>query len=135
MADPISVSLRFEGNVPDTVHLHLTTDAEAILARFDTQETQMTALTDAVTALQGRIEEDVAELNRKLAEKDGLLQQALATDAADAAAIADLTAQNEALNADIATTVASLSAIDPVADFPAVETPPADVPPADQPPA
>lgn len=67
-------------------------------------ETQMSALTDAVNAMKARIDTDVAHLR-------ALLDEALATDAADAAEIARLTAE-----ADEA--VASINAIDPVADFP-----------------
>lgn len=88
----------------------------------------MSDLSNAVTALIDRINVDVAELQRQLAEKDALLTEAMANDASEAAAIASLTERNDALNTDIADTLARIQAIDPLADFPPV------VPPPDEPP-
>lgn len=79
------------------------------------------AQTAEIQAMGFRIDEDVAFLQSQLAAKDTLLQEALATDVADAAAIAALTASNDALNAASADAVAriaqnttALIAIDPV---------------------
>jgi len=118
MAEPIQINLT--GVNPSTVHLHITmsSDNQEILSRLTSMENTMSALSDAVDALIERINTDVTELQRLLAEKDALLQAALATDAADAATIADLTAQNDAKNAEIADTIARIQAIDPVTDFP-----------------
>ena len=96
-----------------------------------TQEA-ITALTDAVAGVAVRVDEDVAHLLDLLDQANGLLAQAQANDAADAAAIAALTEQAAALTADAEATVASitaatdsLKAIDPLADFPAPVEPPA----------
>ena len=94
----------------------------AIITR-DTIEVQMSALTDAVAAMKARIDEDVANLR-------ALLDAALATDAADAAEIARLTAEADTLQADIDAAIVAVGEIDPDPAFPAapVEEPPVEPP-------
>lgn len=118
-----SIDVHLTGVDPHTVHIHISVPPTEILERLNTMENMMTALSDAVDALQSRIDVDVAELLRQIGELSGLLDQAMANDASDAAAIADLTAQRDALMSDINDTVARISTIDPVADFPGVEPP------------
>lgn len=78
----------------------------------------LSELSDAVTALQGRITEDVQHLQDVIADLTGQLTEALGNDAADAATIAEKQAQLDAVTADVADTVARIQSIDPVADFP-----------------
>jgi peptidoglycan hydrolase CwlO-like protein len=130
-----TIKVNLTGVDPRVVHIHITNrvDNTPVLARLTSMENTMSELSDAVAAqtaaiadLTDKISVDFAELQRQLAAKDALLQEALATDVADAATIADLTARNEALNAETAATVASitantsaLNALDPLPDFPA----------------
>ncbi len=82
---------------------------DAVVTRLTALEAKVSALTDAVVALKARIDEDVAHLR-------DLLDQALATAADDQATI-------DALRAEADGVVASINAIDPVADFPAEPDP------------
>ena len=111
----------------------------------------MSALSDAVDALQARVTEDVARLQQIADEANQRALDAAANDAADAATIADLQAQVDASNAEAQQIVDRINAIDPVADFPGVPPDPGadpnppsdgtggdtgtpDLPPVDQPP-
>lgn len=88
-------------------------------------------LTDSVAEVTDRVNEDVAHLQDLLDQALQMAADAAANDAADAAAIADLTTQRDALSADAADTVSrinaatdGLTAIDPLADFPPPEPEP-----------
>ena len=115
-----TIKINLTGVDPKVVHIHIVHDNAEVLARLTTLENIMTALSDAVDALQERINVDVVELNRQIAALSGLLDTANANDATDAAAIADLGAQRDALMAEIADTISRIATIDPVADFPGV---------------
>jgi hypothetical protein len=116
------------------VYNYQTTDEELhdkidrILTLLRRQGANMSQLSDAVDALQGRISEDVSHLLDLLSAANARAEASAANDAADAATIADLQAQNQAAMDDAAATVARITAIDPVADFPGVETPPEEPP-------
>lgn len=129
------------------VHVHVHVDhgdhTTELLERLSAIETQLTiigvsmsdtsaaltGLTDAITSAMSRIDEDVAHLQ-------DLLEQALASDAADAATIQQLRDEAAATVASINEQTARLTAIDPVADFPAPpEEPPVEEPPVEEPPA
>lgn len=89
---------------------------------------RMSELSDAVDALVARINEDVDHLLQLVADANARAEAAAANDAADAATIADLQAQNAAALADAQAAVDRIKSIDPVADFPpapAPEEPPA----------
>jgi hypothetical protein len=77
---------------------------------------QMSALSDALTALKGRVAEDFGELRR-------LLDEALANDAADDATIAEVTARADELQADIDAAIADAGTVDPDASFPGQPAP------------
>jgi hypothetical protein len=119
-----TIDLHLTGVDPHTVHVHVTVLPTEAIERLITLENMMTALSDAVDALQERINVDVTELLRQISELSGLLDTAMANDASDAAAIADLTAQRDDLLAQINETISRISTIDPVADFPNVEPAP-----------
>jgi TolA-binding protein len=124
---------------PIHVHVHIdsTGVGEEILAQLTEMKAQMTDLNTAMDALSAqqvemaaRIDEDVAHQADIIAQLSALLDTAMANDAADAAAIADITAQRDALLAEagvvtarINETTAALAAIDPLTDFPVVEPP------------
>ena len=109
--------------IPDIhVHVHVGGDAD-LNAKIDQLGAQMSALTDAIDAMQTRVAEDFTELRR-------LLDEAIATDAADAARIAELQARadqlvadNQALMTDQAEAITRLGGVDPDPNFPAAPTP------------
>lgn len=83
----------------------------------------MSALTDAIDAMQARVTEDFAEMRR-------IVNEALATDAADQARIAELTqradqltADNAAMLADQTDAIGRLQGVDPDPNFPAQPEP------------
>lgn len=92
-------------------------DNAEVLRAISLLEEHMSALSDAVAAANARVAEDFANLR-------ALLDQALATDVADAAKIAELTAQADALTADAAEAVTALGALDPDPSFPAAPVEP-----------
>jgi len=83
----------------------------AIIGR-DTIGNQMTALSDALQAMQARINEDWAKLREEL-------NTALANDAADDEELAAANARADALQADIDEALGTIAAVDPDASFPA----------------
>ena len=120
------------------LHLHVHADEEVIaklnqiLALLTQQGETMSALSDAVDALVQRVTEDTDHLLQLLADANARAEAAAANDAADAATIAQLQADNAAAMEDANATVARLQSIDPVTDFPAVEEPPVEEPPAEE---
>lgn len=90
---------------------------------------QMSAFTDALSAMTARVAEDVAHLQ-------DLLAQALATDVEDEAKIASLTASAAETQASIDDAIAQMGKVDPVPDFPPAPAPapePVPAPPAEPP--
>jgi len=108
----------------DFVDIKATLDT--ILGLLQQERIDMSELTDAVGAMKARVDEDVSHLLDLLAQANARAEAAAANDAADAAAIAQLQAENQAAMDDATATVAALNAIDPVADFP--EAPPSEEP-------
>ncbi len=104
--------------IPDIhIHVHVGGDAD-LTAQLEQLGAQMSALTDAIDAMQTRVSEDFAEMRR-------LLDEAIATDAADAARIAELEARadqlvadNQALMTDQADAITRLQGVDPDPAFP-----------------
>lgn len=122
------------------MHIHVQGDPAAgqkldtVIALLTEMGETMTALSEAVDQLVARVTEDTDHLLQLLAEANARAEAAAANDAADAATIAQLQADNQAAMDDANATVARLQAIDPVSDFPAVEEPPVDTPPEEVPP-
>ena len=83
---------------------------DQIIALLNTQGAKMSALTDAVDAIQVRVGERIAALQATIADLTQQLIEAMANDAADAATIAEKQAQLDALNAEIQSQVDELNA-------------------------
>jgi hypothetical protein len=101
-------------------------------ARLDQLEIAMSEITDALAAQATALTEMTARIDADFAHITDLLNTAVATDATDAATIADLQAQLAALQADAALatqaindSTAALAAVDPDPTNPPVipETP------------
>lgn len=95
-----------------------------IFTILEIQGEKMSQLSEAVDALQSRISEDVTHLLDLLSQANARAEAAVANDAADAATIEALRAENQAALDDATATVARITNIDPVADFPGVEPEP-----------
>lgn len=110
------------------VHLHIdvTSNQQPIIDQLIIMEDKMSELHDAVAGLTASIDGVVARVDQDVAHLHDLLNQALAADVADQATIAALQADAAATVESITTATASLTAIDPDADFPVAEPAPAD---------
>jgi predicted nucleic acid-binding Zn-ribbon protein len=91
--------------------------------RLEIMENQMSALTDAVQALSDSIAAATARIDEDVAHLNDLLTQALATETANQAVIAQLTQEAADVTASITAQTTALNAIDPVNTFPVVEAP------------
>lgn len=134
--------IHWEGATPNAIHIHIGQDNTAVLDRLTTMETTMSDINAAVSANTAALEGVKQRVTEDVSHLQDLLAQALQTDITNAAEVQRLTNEAAAAVQRINEATASMSAIDPVPDFPAAPpaTPPATpadttTPPAEQPPA
>lgn len=106
------------------VHVHLGEEDPQILKRLTSMESLMSDMSGAMNNLSTAINDVSQRIDEDVAHLQDLLNQAMATDAADQATIAQLQADAAQTIQRLNASTDQLQAIDPIKDFPA-QVPPA----------